>query len=999
MKYLNLLLLLLLTACGGGESDSTTPPPQKQSHPKMNIADVKQTFALQARITPSIEGKLGTISYQLADNAADDVLQISSDKGDLIILNAGTTELIATDTGNEQYLAASTRFKVTIEKAPRPPLVTNDLSLLYQEGARHQASVNGAIGELTYELGVDQSDQVVLIEPAGEFLIWGSGNVSVNVTDNGGRNYQEDTQKFNIHVETAQTEFARFADVIDKPFLLGAKLLPVFDGTPTTSINYALAEGANTDVVQINELNGEMLVIGAGNTEIEVLQDAPNHHEPVTPQRFKVQINKAKNLELQAADITSPFSADIQKSIKVTGAKGQLSFAVSATAKPDVINIIDAEKGIFDFVAVGKTQVTISDSGDKNYLAESLSIDVEVTRISTDTLAGLDIHTRYQDNQSIQAQVIGDHGQLDFALADNSPTDVVTIDASTGVMTVLKPGKVEIIVTDNGGEFWSSQQHSFYVTIDKQTNSDLMLANTQVDYAENGVFIPQVLNNKGSMSYSIDNGGDGVFAQDPDTGIITIAGAGRGWITAIDSGDEFYHSVTERFYVDVSPLYGTLKITSVRVPYSAERTLDIPISGSIGQLEWQLKHGQSDVVSIDEAARTFTIHNAGAATFIVTDLGDAGHVPQKAEFNVLIDKAPENTELTLSTSLISTTFDIGKTLSAPTLSEQGVDSEISYYSASNNSHIVSIDPTSGLLSINGAGLAKVSVIEQSRNFERTTRQFNVNIEKAKHPGLELESNILHSVFYPDRIIKSPTATNQLGKLSFKFESVVAPEFAELASNGEVTVHTYPKEEENDYFGVIITDDGGQNYHAGSASYKLFISKAEAGLGEEAIINFDGMDKQIVSPISIPANEVSYFSAFGGRGELTNHSADEQSSGYSTMIVQVCKAPIDNNDCTLVTLRLQKTSHCGDGSQIGYPITSNSIYTCPGLTQPVSSEVTVSLNPNDPFNAWFTEPGRYQTRDAIVLVHFAKPYRSGGVVEFGDIQSQTWWLINLDLTNN
>ncbi|MGS0682423.1 hypothetical protein ACVBIL_14820 [Shewanella sp. 125m-7] len=996
MKYLSLLLLFLLTACGGGESDSTEP--KKEPHPILKAADIKQQFSPNIAITPNIEGTLDSISYRLADSATDDVVQISADKRSLTILNSGRTELIATDPGNEQYLSASTHFTVTIEKAPRLPLVTNDLSLSYQEAARHQASVSGAIGELEYEFASDQSDQVVLIERGGEFLVWGSGSVLIDVTDDGGRNYQADTQQFTITIETAQTEFAQFSDVIDKPFLLGAKLLPVYSGTPTQSIHYALVDGTNTDVVQIDEASGEMLVIGAGETEVQVIQNAPQHHDIVAPQIFKVQIKRAKNLALQAADLTTTYDEGAQQTIQIIGSKGKLSFSLSENAPSQVIDIIDAEKGLFSFTGIGKTQVTISDTGNKNYLPESLSINVEVIRIDSDSLDSLDIQTRYQENQIIQPQVIGGHGQLAYALANDSPTDVIAIDAETGVMTVLKPGMVEVIVRDDGGEFWASQQKKFTVTIDKQTNNELILTNTRIDYAENAVFRPIVLNSKGDLRFSIDDG-DAVLKQDAETGVIRIIGAGRGWLTAVDSGNDYFAPVTERFYVDVSPLHGTLAITPVRTSYSAARTLDIPISGSIGELEWQFKHGQNDVITINEAARTFTINNAGSASYIVTDKGDAGHVSQKAEFTVVIDKATENTELELSTALLNTQFADGATLASPTITGRGVGSEISYYSDLQTSHIASIDPVSGMLSINGAGLTQISVVEQSRNFERTVRQFIVNIEKAKHPGLALETNIQNVVFYPDRVIKAPATRDQFGKLSYELETVVSPELAELAPNGEITVHTYPKSRENNYFGIVVTDDGGQNYQSSSATYKLFISEIEAGLGEEASVDFNGSDQQIVSPVEIAANEVSYFTAFGARGELANQPSDEHSGGYSTMVAQVCKDPINMKDCTLVTLRLQKTSRCSDGSQVAFPISSKTIHTCPGLSQPISSEVTVSLNKEDAFNAWFTESGRYQTSSPIVLVHFAKPYRSGGVIEAEDIQARAWWLINLDLTNH
>ncbi|PKG56699.1 hypothetical protein CXF83_03585 [Shewanella sp. Choline-02u-19] len=999
MKYVNLLLLLLLTACGGGGSEDTDTVPQKQSHPGFKILDITQTFAPQLAITTNITGKIGTISYQVAEGAADDVLQISTDKQGLSVLNAGSTEVIAIDSGNNQYLPGRIRFNVTVEKAPRAPILTNDLSLIYQEATRHQAFASGALGELEYELSADQSDQVVLIDLAGEFLIWGSGTVSVDVTDDGGRNYQQDTQKFNITIEPASSLSASFKDIKNKPFVIGAKLLPVYSGAPAQVIHYSLVKDTNSNVVKVDSDTGEMSIIGAGTTEIQVQQEALQHHSPIAMQRFKVQINQASNLELQVQDIIVQYSVDTQYEIPVSAAKGTLHFAVTDNVNNDIINIIDDVKGLFSFESIGETQVTVTDSGNQNYASSSKVINIKVTRINDNSLNSLAIESRYQANSQLLPQVIGVHGQLHFNLTDNSATDVVLVEPNTGKMTILKPGKVEVLVTDDGGDFWEKQQKTFSVSIDKKTNTTLLLTNTRIDYTHNATFTPTVLNNKGSMSFTIDNSGDHVFNQDSTTGIITLVGAGRGWITAVDAGDDYYHSVTERFFVDVSPLSGSLSIASIRIPYSSERELDIPISGSIGQLQWQFKHGQTDVVSINETARTLTIHNAGNATFIVTDPGDAGHLPQKAEFNIIIDKAVENSELALTNKLITGEYSPDGKLAAPTIIGRGPNSQISYYGDLQAANVVIANTQTGELSVKGAGLVQVSVIEESRNFERTIRSFSVNIEKAKHPGLEIDNINQQVIFYPDRNVEAPTMDNQFGELTFRFPLTVSPEFAELHSNGDIKLHTYAKSGENAYLTIEVNDDGGQNYKPASITYKLHVAGIKSGLGEEATISFDAADKQIISPISIAANEVSYFSAFGGRKELKNHDTGEQSTGYSTMTVLVCKDPATYKGCTLVTLRLQNTSHCSDGSQVGFPITSKSIHTCPGLTQPVSSEVTVSLNKSDPFNAWFTEPGRYQTRTPIVLVHFAKPYRPGGVIEYGDIQSRAWWLINLDITNN
>ncbi|MCG9738510.1 hypothetical protein L1D32_10120 [Shewanella insulae] len=997
MRYLPLLFTLLLTACGGGDSDSPAPQPEKQAHPGIQIQALVQAYAPDQRLSPAITGKLGSISYQLVDGAPTDVVKISADKQYLSILNAGTTELIATDSGNSQTKSASQRFSISISKAARSPLLTNDISQSYVAGAQLSPSISGVKGTLSLTLAEDQPANVVAIDAQGQITVLGSGSVKLLAKDDGGRNFQADTREFNINIAPAETAFATYQNIAGKPLIFGGKLLPVYSGMPTSEVHYQLAAGANTQVVQVHPTTGAMNILGAGETQVEVQQVAPANHTQVPVQRFSVQIDKAQNLALKASDVTTRFDADKTASFDVTGVQGTLHFAIKAGAAEDIISITDAEQGEFSFQGVGETEVEVTDAGNDNYLNASRTFKVKVEAMIASSLQAISLDTQYQANQTLTPQIVGANGSLSYSLAPTSATDVVTLDATTGQMQVIKPGTVEVIVKDDGGELWTAQEQQFSVTITKQDNNLFVVENSRVDYAANALFTPQPSNNQGQVSYQVENGGDGVFSQDADTKAITIVGAGRGWITATDAGNDFYNPASSRFFVDVAPLYGSLQISSVRSQYAPGKTIEIPMSGAIGNLSMELHSGQSDVVNVDLANKTLTVKNAGSVTYIVTDSGDAGHLSQKAELNVVIDKGSENPELALSSALVSSVYSPGASLNVPGISGRGIDSELSYYADTTSSKVISLNETTGEMTVKAAGIAEVTVIEQSRNYERTRRDFNVSIAKAAHPGLSLDEITQSVVYYPDRKVLPPEFTNAFGNLTYAFGLQVSPEYAELTSTGELTLHAYPRSGDNDYFDIVVTDDGGNNYQSASLNYKLFLRDIEPGLGEEASLTFDGSELQMVSPAEVGAGDVSYFTAIGGRGDaLSKDEDDELRGGYTTMVTQVCTDPDNYKGCTFITLRLQNTSLCSDGSRVAYPIASKSRYTCPGLSQPVSSEVTVSMNAEDPYNAWFVNPGRFQTLKPIVVTHFAKPYRSGDVVEAGDIEARAWWLINLDI---
>ncbi|WP_299789985.1 hypothetical protein [uncultured Shewanella sp.] len=997
MRYLLLIITLFITACGGGGDEASTTPQEKMTHPGLSLSDIRIEYSPGGSLTPSINDAIGSISFSLADGAANDVVQINQNS--LTILNAGKTKLIVTDSGNKQYKSTSSSFDVTVDRASRDPLLTNNYSYPYVSGATHKVSVGGVKGQLLYELTPGYPADVVKIDIAGSLIVWGEGQTQVTVKDDGGRNYQASESQFSITVEAANSQFATYQDITNKPLVIGGTLLPEYSGSPSSEISFAIAENANQDVVQIHPATGVMNIKGAGETEIVVTQTAEDNHQDIATQTFKVSINKAANTRFKAPDITIPYGFDDEPRLQTSGAQGALTFEIVDGESTDVINFINNETGQYRFSGIGKTKVMITDSGNSNYLSKTIITTVNVERVQSVPLSSVDLESSYQQNKVISAQIASRQGKLSFALAKGSATDVVSLDAQTGQMTVLKPGTAEIIVTDDGGQYYTAQTTNFLVTINKLTNDKFTVDDDLHGNVANTVYTPTAKEAQGVVTYAISpKSTPGVLTQDPTTKVITLTGAGRGWLTATDHGNEYYHSQTTDFIVDVGFADGSFTVSAVSTGYAPGKVVTIPVAGVVGELSYELENGQpDDVASINIVDRTVTIKNAGTTHYTLTDSGDAGIAPRRVQLRVSIAKAAENVDFSLNSTLIDTVFEEGKLLTSPSVSGNAAESSIKYYVDYGDRQVVTADSNSGALTVQGAGSAQVQVTEESRNFEDTVRSFTVNIAKAKHPGLSVAKEVPGASYYPGLEMAPAELANRFGDLSYKFTHTEKPETYELNPNGTLRVLKYPSSGTNTYVRITATDDGGDDYLPSSVDYDVHVRPIEEGSGEQAVLTFDGSDLAITSPIDVAAGDVTYFSASDTRSEATALGGDtQQSGGYATQTVTVCENPSDLNSCTLATVRLQNTSHCPDGSKIAYPVGAKILYQCPGLKQPTRSEVTVSFDENDAFNASLSA-GSYQSKEPITLVHFAKPYRSGGVIEMGDIQARAWWLIKVNLT--
>ncbi|WP_028862736.1 hypothetical protein [Psychromonas aquimarina] len=220
MKHLLIIIFLLLSACSG-EGSTASLIQQKSPHPGLAAENLQVSYAENSTIIPTFNGRLGSVSYALADGASDDIVQINPKTQSLTILNAGTTQLIVTDNGNDLYKPASSTLNITVSKAQRQPLSGSDLTYAYAEGLIHQVNVSGAKGQLDYALSPDYADDVVKIGSAGSLVIWRTGQTQITVKDDGGRNFLPAETQFKVTINQTESEPALYTDISHKAWWYG----------------------------------------------------------------------------------------------------------------------------------------------------------------------------------------------------------------------------------------------------------------------------------------------------------------------------------------------------------------------------------------------------------------------------------------------------------------------------------------------------------------------------------------------------------------------------------------------------------------------------------------------------------------------------------------------------------------------------------------------------------------------------------------------------------
>lgn len=279
----------------------------------------------------------------------------------------------------------------------------------------------------------------------------------------------------------------------------------------------------------------------------------------------------------------------------------------------------------------------IQDKGwDSYYMAEAGSLNYQVAPIEQATLSlvGLpDIVTYGDPSFSLAVSGGNGRGSLSYAVTEG---DAVSVNASTGVVTLVKAGSATVTVTKTGDSNYNPKSASVNITVNKA--------------------IPPVLNypSAGTITYgqplsesSLTGGcGDGTFAWENPDMIPTVIN--KGFKVVFTPNDiENYMAVEQTVELAVKKATQTpLTISGVQdnLTFGDEPFYLIVDGGSgTGTLSYAVTSGEA--VAVDDSGKV-TITHAGEAEIKVTNLGDDNYLPVSYTFLLMVNKAAQTTALT-----------------------------------------------------------------------------------------------------------------------------------------------------------------------------------------------------------------------------------------------------------------------------------------------------------------------------------------------------------------
>ncbi|MFC1503552.1 cadherin repeat domain-containing protein [Pseudomonadota bacterium] len=522
-------------------------------------------------------GDQGTFRYSLAEGFQDDgIVRVNEHTGQLTVLKAGKegdlpTKIKVMNALDDSFTVDQREayFDVTIKVAKRAQQIqVSNATDIFSPNKIIQPVVNYAKGDLTYT--VDDKD-VIDIDPATRLpRIVGVGDASLTVTDDGHGNYETSGTTFTYSVTKAA-----HPGLADKTIELTYsadpqqnKVTPAMPGQMGT-LSFSL-EG-NSDVVSFS---GGVLTVNKVGSVVLTATDSGGDNYSEGSAKLTVNVNPGIHPDFTVKSINQVYQSGLCIELDtnlISGNLGDLNVLLHAGADQQVATY-DKANNCIKVVKDGSTVFDIISGASENYQASTAKLlDVTITKANSTLVVAGNVHAVYSPtgSQLDSPTVTGAGGALTYSLRPGSPTDVVSVDPSTGALEIKNAGGTTVVVTDAGGNGVKPGTISFSVRIDRAENPATVTYPVTV-YQPGQQFEPAINNNVTSVTFSqYDEARDPVKLLDAATGKLEIKNAGNYHLSVVASNTRNYneHRFTVEGTVKKAPHPGLAK-TLITVEYA-----------------------------------------------------------------------------------------------------------------------------------------------------------------------------------------------------------------------------------------------------------------------------------------------------------------------------------------------------------------------------------------------------------------------------------------------
>ncbi|EAS43178.1 cadherin repeat domain-containing protein [Photobacterium profundum] len=528
-----------------------------------DFKDITMKYGIQPfRQTLSSEA---TYIFRAEDS---EIINIDKASGNIQPLKVGKTYVSVDFKSIHSSLPATQNgFYVNVEKGDRPTVFNASIANEIPYSTMTQplnVQLAHQEGQLSYEL-ISGNNIKNISKTNGSFLTEGLGEVKVKVTDKS-LNYVDASAVVTFNVvkathpvltpQTANYTYSKSEHIVSIPDQKGTlQLNPVDTNILTANGNKLTALKAGVTTVKVTDTSD---LYKTATTTLTVNVERANRNaftvNPVN-QKYSASTINFSDLYDYAQD-SNPVST-----APIVSVKANSDTAISLNQAAKVININRA----------GSATLELYWPQDDQYLeSEKKTVEINITPADNRlTLATSSVSATYQiDTKTIDApNVEGKKGTVSYRIKSGSPADVVSIDGTSGLMTVKNAGNTTIEVIDSGNDSFSESKATFTATV-HQAKADLVVEYpSEIALGGDKFYQPNISRNLWKLNFTVDNA---VIAEVTNNanGYIELKSAGNVYISYKGTSRN-YQQVNGRSYLTVlKEVHPGIEVEDLNVYYT-----------------------------------------------------------------------------------------------------------------------------------------------------------------------------------------------------------------------------------------------------------------------------------------------------------------------------------------------------------------------------------------------------------------------------------------------
>ncbi len=559
------------------------------------------------------------------ESSDETVAKFSKTNGKLSIVGAGKTTITASQPANDDYLAASKNFVLTVRKGTPVLSATADLSSTFGEvGPTIAKPTSDSRGAITFTSS--NSAVATISATSGQVSIVGAGISTVTITQAATDDYVTASQTLTFTVKPA---LPTLGAILGGSKTFGDTAFSIGKPTSLSSGSFTFTS-SNSNVVKISEA-GAASIAGAGTATITATQAAAGNY---SANSVSTEITVAKGApELSNISLTGLVFGDADSTMAPRSTStGAFTFS-SNNARVVTVN---ETTGRVRIVGAGTATITVRQASTTNYEAAASSVTVQVG-LATPAFQRLDALDKEFGDPTFLFNWGTSPSDGIITYTSSNPT-AATIDATTGRVTIVSTGVTTLTMSQAKGTNHTAASTVSVLTVSRgvPVYGDFVIENKTYGAAPFLLTSPTTTSS-GTFSFSSSN--TSAATVNSSTGLITIVAPGSTEISATQSLTLTHTASTIRttFVVEAAtPTFGTFVAPS-KTFGDAAFTMSAPSSSSSGVFSFSSSN--TSVATINSSTGAVTIISAGSTTITASQAAATPYAARSATATFTVAKA------------------------------------------------------------------------------------------------------------------------------------------------------------------------------------------------------------------------------------------------------------------------------------------------------------------------------------------------------------------------